>query len=589
MRTGGYDKSPAVEIAGGGGKAWRGWPEICRELFSAIDAASTPVVAIECYPGVFQQEIGQALQAARPDIQVIEMQDALLSEEEIEQLIAPFTGGDDPIFGFTSDLTLSRFFEPQRLKQIQEQASCTSAPLVLLGSGAFIAAPDRALHVYADLPRWEIQQRQRRGQIANPGSSDPSVKASLQYKRAYFVDWRAADGMKRATMERWDYLLDTTAPGDPRLVTGEAFRAALSHCATRPFRTVPFFDPGPWGGQWMKQVCGLDQTEANFAWCFDCVPEENSLRLRFVDIEIEVPAIDLVFAEPKALLGECVYDRFGAEFPIRFDMLDTMGGGNLSLQVHPLTNYIREQFGLSYTQDESYYVLDARPGAQVYLGCKAGTEAAAMEAALTAAQRGEGRFRDEEFVARFPAKAHDHFLIPAGTLHCSGADAMVLEISATPFIFTFKLWDWERLGLDGRPRPINIERGMANICWDRDEHYAARHLVNRVTLVGEGPGWREERTGLHEAEFIETRRHWFTDRVMHDTGGARHGGVHVLNLVAGDEAIVESPEGTFEPFIVHYAETFIVPAAVGPYSIRPHDAGEGHECATIKAYVRTNA
>jgi hypothetical protein len=517
------------------------------------------------------------------------MQDALLSEKEIAQLIARFTGGDDPIFGFMSNLTLSSFFEPHRLKEFQVQASSASSPLVLLGSGAFLAAPDGALHVYADLPRWEIQQRQRRGQIANLGSSDSSVKASLQYKQAIFVDWPAADGMKRATMERWDYLLDTTAPREPRLVKGEAFRGALSHCGTRPFRTVPFFDPGPWGGQWMKHVCNLDESQANFAWCFDCVPEENSLRLRFGAIEIEVPAIDLVLAEPKALLGEPVYRRFGAEFPIRFDMLDTMAGGNLSLQVHPLTSYIQEKFGLNYTQDESYYLLDAKPDAVVYLGCKAGTEPAAMEMALTAAQRGEGRFRDEEFVARFPAKAHDHFLIPAGTLHCSGADTMVLEISATPFIFTFKLWDWERLGLDGRPRPINIERGMANICWDRDEHYAAQHLVNCVTPIGEGPGWREERTGLHEAEFIETRRHWFTDRVMHDTGGARDGGVHVLNLVAGDEAIVESPEGAFDPFIVHYAETFIVPAAVGPYTVRPHGAGEGQECATIKAYVRTDA
>jgi mannose-6-phosphate isomerase class I len=587
MKTGRYDKFPVVEISDVGGQALRGWPEICRELLSAIDASSTPVLAIECYPGVFQEEIGAALRAACAEIELVDMQAALLPEKDITQLAARFTGGDDPVFGFMSDLTLRNFFDSQRLDEIRKRVSSASSPLVLLGPGAFLAAPGGALHVYADLPRWEIQQRQRRGQIANLGSSDTSAKASLQYKRAYFVDWRVADGMKRSTMERWDYLLDTTAPCDPRLVEGAAFRAGLSHCATRPFRTVPFFDPGPWGGQWMKQVCGLDHAQSNFAWCFDCVPEENSLRLRFGNTEIQLPAIDLVFAEPKALLGEAVHDRFGAEFPIRFDMLDTMGGGNLSLQVHPLTSYIREQFGLTYTQDESYYVLDARPGARVYLGCKAGTRPAAMEAALSAAQRGEGRFRDEDFVARFPAKAHDHFLIPAGTLHCSGADTMVLEISATPYIFTFKLWDWERLGLDGRPRPINIERGMANICWDRDEHYVARHLVNRITPIGEGPGWREERTGLHETEFIETRRHWFTDRVPHDTGGKQNGGVHVLNLVAGDEAIVESPEDAFDPFIVHYAETFIVPAAVGPYTIRPHGSGEGQQCATIKAYVRT--
>ncbi len=98
-------------------------------------------------------------------------------------------------------------------------------------------------------------------------------------------------------------------------------------------------------------------------------------------------------------------------------------------------------------------------------------------------------------------------------------------------------------------------------------------------------GWREERTGLHALEFIETRRHWFTANTTHDTQGT----VNVLNLVEGEEVIVESPTGKFAPFIVHYAETFIVPAAVGPYTIRPHGPSLGKECGTIKAYVRKNA
>jgi hypothetical protein len=91
---------------------------------------------------------------------------------------------------------------------------------------------------------------------------------------------------------------------------------------------------------------------------------------------------------------------------------------------------------------------------------------------------------------------------------------------------------------------------------------------------------------LHAREFIETRRHWFTGAVTHDTHGVAAGSVNVLNLVEGREAIVESPEGAFEPFVVHYAETFVVPAVVGRYTIRPHGESEGRRCGTIKAYVR---
>ena len=236
---------------------------------------------------------------------------------------------------------------------------------------------------------------------------------------------------------------------------------------------------------------------------------------------------------------------------------------------------------MKYTQDESYYLLDSEDDATVFLGVKEGINRDAMIADLKAAQRGEIVFDAEKYVNRIPARKHDHFLIPGGTIHCSGANSLVLEISSTPNIFTFKLWDWQRLGLDGKPRPINIERGEKVINWRRDTDYVYNNLYNQVSVVDSGSGWVEERTGLHQNEFIETRRHRFTVPVKHNTCGS----VNVLNLVEGDVVSVESENGEFEPFEVHYAETFIVPAAVGEYIIRP--CGEcDKEYATIKAYVR---
>ena len=251
--------------------------------------------------------------------------------------------------------------------------------------------------------------------------------------------------------------------------------------------------------------------------------------------------------------------------------------------MHPLTEYIQDTFGMHYTQDESYYILDAVENADthVYLGCKTGIQPEEFQKALEDSQQ-TGQFDAERFVNVIPAKKHDHFLIPAGTIHCSGKDCMVLEISATPYIFTFKLWDWGRLGLDGRPRPIHLAHGMKNIQFDRDTEWVQKNLVNRVEVIHEEEGIREERTGLHEREFIETRRHWFDRKVEHETGGS----VNVLNLVEGEEAVVESPEGKFAPFVVHYAETFIVPAAVGRYTVAPYGKSIGKNLATVKAFVR---
>jgi len=159
---------------------------------------------------------------------------------------------------------------------------------------------------------------------------------------------------------------------------------------------------------------------------------------------------------------------------------------------------------------------------------------------------------------------------------------MVLEISATPYIFTFKLWDWDRLGTDGKPRPIHIKHGKNVINWKYNTEVINKKHVNIIEKIYSGDGWKEEKTGLHEREFIETRRHWFSEKVNHNTNG----GVNVLMLVEGEKIIVESPDGKFKPEVFNYAEAFIIPASVGEYTISPYGKNRGERCATIKAYVR---
>ena len=573
-----YDRFPYAD-AGDGAECLTGWAAIA-EHFKSLELARG-VIAIECYPGVHENEIIEGLRRFFPDVQVVTTKGLLRSPRKIEEMTRPFLG-DDPVFGQMNSLEIEDFFNAEKLDEARRSLPQQS-PAIVIGTGASLVAPEDAFLVYADLARWEIQMRQRRGEIGNLGLDNLDEQPSLKYKRGFFVEWRSADRLKVRLHKRMDLLLDTNVPGKPKAIDGGVYRKSLARVAARPFRVVPFFDPGPWGGHWMERVCGLPPDGApNHAWCFDCVPEENSLLLGFGEKRVEIPAINLVLAHPAELLGESVYRRFGAEFPIRFDFLDTVGGGNLSMQVHPLTAYIREQFGVDYTQDESYYMLDAEEGAGVYLGLKEDIDREAMVRDLRRAQEEDFEFPAESYVNRFPARKHDHFLIPAGTVHCSGKDSMVLEISATPYIFTFKLWDWGRLGLDGRPRPIHLEHGIKNIQWNRTTDWVKRSLINRVEQVAAGEGWREEKTGLHELEFIETRRHWFTGTVPHNTKGT----VHVLNLVEGDEVVVESPTGAFAPFTVHYAETFIVPAAVGEYTVRPARPAAGKEYGTVQASVR---
>lgn len=569
-----YDRFPETVVAGHDADAWQGTEAVTAAL-AGLAATTDHTLVVECYPGVADEVLELLKGAFVPDT-VIRSDDIFYDGDELTARMQPHLT-DDRVRGVMYYGRMEDFVDAASLEAAKAALPHSGRTLVY-GVGASLVTKGDTL-IYCDLARWEIQLRYRAG-MPNFRAHNEGEETLRKYKRGFFVEWRIADKRKMEIFDEVDFFLDSNLAGNPKLVTGDALRAGIRAVARQPFRLVPYFDPGVWGGQWMKDVCGLDPAAENYAWSFDGVPEENSLYLRFGEVRIEIPAQDLVLYQPVELLGMPVYCRFGAEFPIRFDFLDTMGGQNLSLQVHPLTEYIRSQYGMTYTQDESYYLLDAGEDGAVFLGLKDDADREAFARDLREAQAGGPSFPAEKYVNRFPAKKHDHFLIPAGTLHCSAANAMVLEISATPYIFTFKMWDWDRVGLDGLPRPIHIDDGLKNIQWNRTTDWVRENLVNAIEVIHDGDDYLEEHTGLHELEFIETRRFTTSGITYHDATD----GVNMLNLVDGSSAVIESPDRAFAPFTVHYAETFIIPAACGRYTIRPANAGD--TVMFIKAYVR---
>ena len=565
---GNYDKYPAKQIVGYA--AWQGYEAITAQLRKRVALPEETkrdhpyIITVETYTQVDGQEIITGMQKNGLRASFFCAEDCTVSDEEYCSRIQPFVT-EDRVFGVMNTLNISDFYCPDKIAAMREKIWQTKGTAVVYGVGASLVV-DGDLLIYADLARWEIQLRFARG-ATNWKTNNPNAPRLAKFKQGFFVEWRMADRLKRKLFDRIDYLLETNQEGDPKMVSGDGFRAGLKQFSREPFRLVPYFAPEVWGGQWMKEICDLDRTASNYAWAFDGVPEENSIYMQFGQIRLEVPSVDVVFYCPRPLLGEKVHGRFGTEYPIRFDFLDTMGGQNLSLQVHPLTEYIQNTFGMHYTQDESYYILDCEENSVVYLGLKEGIDPGAMIRDLKCAQKGEIIFDASRYVNTWPVKTHDHFLIPAGTVHCSGKDTMVLEISATPYIFTFKLWDWGRLGLDGLPRPVHIGHGEQNIQWYRTTGWVKENLVNvfeELTLQENG-STAVMRTGLHEREFIETRVYTITDHCRMQCEGS----VSQCNVVDGKGAVVESVDGSFSPYEVHYAETFIIPASIKEFVIRP--------------------
>ena len=577
--TSNFDKYPTTVVDGFSDQVFAGYDAIAHQLKRV--AKPDAVIVIDTYVGVTEDVLDALVARLKPQT-VIRSLDVFVDSVTMQAMLKRYIT-DDRVFGIAYTGEWSDFIDPVKLKAAQTQVAQAKGLTLIFGVGAHYITRGDVL-VFADMTIWEIQMRYRNRKMTNFNANNAEEDGIRKFKRGYFIDWRLSNRSKVDLFDQFDFYLDTVWPDKPAMITRQAFENGLKQILHQPFRTVPFFDEGLWGGQWMKEVCDVeDKQRINYAWSYNLLFQENEVNLTYGTTRINIPGYTLQLRYPKLLIGEKGFARFGAEYPIRYDFLDTMEGGNLSLQVHPDTQYYQSQFGLPFTQDESYYFLDCAPtDTYMYLGLKTGAKREDVERDLKRAARGEIEFPAEQYVNKILVKKHDHRHIPAGTIHCSGANTMVLEISSAPCIFTFKLWDWGRVGLDGIPRPTHIDRGMKVVQWDKDTEWMNRTCAFEPVPIAHGKGWREERTGLQETEFIETRRVWTSVKIERET----HHETHALHLVEGHEALIESPTSAFKPFVIHFAESVCIPATIDRYTIRPIGESEGQEVGIIIGFVR---
>jgi mannose-6-phosphate isomerase class I len=553
---------------------YEGYEDIVDKIVLNIRENDATKIAFETYPSLDIKRLIEYLDEKLSDITILNTDDLYLSSEKIySKLQDDLT--EDEVFGRFSHKNFTDFLDPMKLKELYQKLNDNEITILIGVAASQIIEYD--LLVYLDINRWEIQQNYKRG-LSN-WKSYKETDFSEKLKRAYYFEWPAATEIKNQLLDKLDYYIDMNIVDEPNMMTGKDLLKSLKEIVSKPLRLVPFFESGIWGGHWMQEKFGVGQDEVNLAWCFDGVPEENSIILSNTTKEIEMPAQNLVLLYSVELLGKKVVGQYGKDFPIRFNLLDTMGGQNLSLQVHPTLDYAYREFGAKYTQDESYYVLDTEGDAKVYLGVKNGINKEELVKELEESMT-TGTFDEEKYIHSLPVNKHDHYLIPGGTIHSSGAGSVVLEISATPNRFTFKLWDWGRVDLEGKPRPISLHHGKHVINTEVNETVVKNELYNNISIIENDTQKKIELTGLHETEAIKTKRISFSDNVQQSTEKS----VNVLNLVEGKHIKVVAVDGAFKAFDVFYGETIIIPEQVEEYYLENVD--KETKVKVIKAYIR---
>ena len=524
---------------------------------------------------IFMSGLVSGLESHGKSVRTVAAASALKSEDEIESLIQPFMGEEDSIFGRMTDLQIIDFFDRQTLKTLTQDSSQDIN--IIYGTGAALAGWEGCL-VYVDLPKNELQFRMGAGVSFNFGTRR-KMDQRESYKRSYFIDWPILDSYKGSLIREMDWIVDEQRIDQYTFMSGDNFRKTLDKMCRNSFRVRPWFAPGVWGGTYLRDsIHGLNRDEKNLAWSYELMALENGIMFIHDGTLMEVSFSFLMSYGYKDILGDCAED-FKEDFPIRFDFLDTINGDNLSIQCHPRPEYIRTRFGKKYTQDETYYILKCTPDATVYLGFQEGIRKEEFKKALEKSQETAQKLEITDYVQEFDARKHDLFLIPNGTIHASGAGNLVLEISSAPYIFTFKMYDWVRLDIDGRPRPINIGHGLNNVRFERNGDVVKDTLISKPYVMEEGDGLVLEHVPTHPDHFYDVHRYTISSGTsINITNDDK---CHVWMIVEGSHVELVSAEGMKERY--NYIETFIVPAATGSYTITNTS---DNDVMLVKAFVK---
>jgi mannose-6-phosphate isomerase class I len=569
VADGAYDIYPVCNL--GTGKIFNGYARLAQWIIAQ------KTVVIDGYEGVFYESIIDELEKQISNngfkIKWIKTADYLKSTEEINLLVQPFLGAGDSVWGTRCTLQLSDLYNTDELSaQTPDHAFDIN---IVIGTAAALSGWDAPV-IYIDLPKNELQFRMRAGSVHNLGS-DTLAEPFLMYKRFYFVDWGLLNRHKKEILNKITVLADAQWLTEINWMQASDFKDALNKISKSTVRVRPWFEPGAWGGQWIKQhITNVNPDVINYAWSFELIVPENGLVFESDGWLLEASFDFLMFHNQQQVLGKHA-DKFGDGFPIRFDFLDTYDGGNLSIQCHPRLKYIQEVFGETITQDETYYILDCEAGANVYLGFQDNINPEKFRSELERS-RDEGiELNITDYVQSFPAKKHDLFLIPNGTVHSAGAGNLVLEISATPYIFTFKMYDWLRLDLDGNPRPINIDHAFNNLYFDRKGESVKRELISKPSVIETGNDWELIHLPTHAEHFYDVHRIDFNSQIAIENNDC----CHVMMLVEGHSILVETAGGSKQIFA--YAETFVIPAAAKSYKLT--NLGKNN-ARVIKAFLK---
>lgn len=550
--------------------------DIAAEMLKIFDGKT--VLAMEGYASADFSPILNLLKGKAEEkgieIEVISMEEIYRGAEELAKEFEQYLPCDrekDPVllFGRRIEGGYSNIVDEKLYNDLLERIENRKSNVILYGFGSAFSDELRKLTdytAYFDVAPKHAVLRAKSGKMKNIGAK-VAGPFKLMMRRAYYVDFEISLELRRKLMndDIVDFYIDSTDMNNYKMLPKKAFGELTKKLSERPFRNKPVYIEGVWGGQYVKRVRDVGDKMGNIAWSFDFIPMEVSVVSMVGNEQFEMPFYTLLQHEESNIMGEKCREKFGGYFPIRFNYDDTYhSSGNMSVQVHSGSKYNKENYNEFGRQDESYYIVAAGHGAKTYLGFNNDINPDDFIAEAKKSEKEHNLIDYQKYINYVPSQPGVQVMIPAGTIHASGQNQLILEIgSLTVGSYTYKMYDYLRLDLDGKPRPIHTYHGERVLQKERNADWINANVVQSPRTVREGDDWKETILGEHDLLYFSLRHLEFEKEIEDDTAGK----FHVLSLVNGEHVVVQSIDNPELCYYQNYLDIVLVPASVGRYKI----------------------
>ena len=551
------------------------------EKLAGLSAEKTAIIAFDGYTTAsFEKTVSLLkgrLSAAGIKTRTMDFSKVYKSERALYNLIdknLSWDRSEDPtlLFGKIYHGGYDGIIDPYRLQKLtnvlEMEKDGKGKVVIVYGYGCLIGAMRWLYDIkcFLDVTPKESMLRIRRGAYRNLGMKDP-LPVNQIIRRCYYADFEVAVQLRKELLQgdHIDYYFESDHEDDLKMMPMATLKAIFDAQARQPFRCKPVYLEGVWGGTYMKKLRGLPKAMRNCAWVFDMIPMEVSVLVEVDDILLEFPFCSLFMSEGDAVMGpECV-KKYGGYFPIRFNYDDSYHStGNMSIQCHSGGKYNIEHYNELGRQDESYYVIVTGHDAKTFIGFRDDADIPEFFRAIEAADK-EGKPVDYmKYISYEESKPGLQVMLPAGTVHSSGRNQVILEIgSLTVGSYTYKMYDYLRLDFDGKQRPIHTKLGELNVATERRTSWIRENVVQKPRFVRGHEGQGECILGEHDLMYISLRRLEFDKSIDDDTDGV----FHVLTVVDGDRVRIRSKKDPELYYDADFMDIVVVPAALGEYEI----------------------